>query len=159
MLQAVLLLAEGELTQITAGLGVIAGALIVGQFLVYKYIVTPDREGAKKTLADEQARSAKALDLEIARSSKAMADEVARSQRLEDEIRRQNEVLQEKALPALIAATSTIGESHALLRELKHDKELAERERERIRERDRDWDHPRRSIGAGGQDGEPQQPK
>lgn len=131
-----LLLAEGDsvVPQLTAGLGVIAAALVIGQYLVYKFIVSPERERAATALAEEITRSTKSLSDEVIRSEKSLVEERARSQRLEDEIRRQNEVLQEKALPALINATGVVGESQALLRELRRDQEIAKAVAERASE-------------------------
>lgn len=122
---------ESNIPQLTAGLGVIAAALVIGQYLVYKFIVTPERERAATALSDEVARSAKALVDEVARSAKDLSTERERCDRLETEVRRQNEVLQEKALPALITATSVVGESQALLRELRREQEVAQELKQR----------------------------
>lgn len=134
----VFLAAEGDsvVPQLTAGLGVIAAAVIIGQYLVYKFIVTPERERAALALAEEVARSTKALADEIARSAKDLDGERKRSERLEAEVRRQNEVLQEKALPALITATGVVGESQALLRELRRDQEIAQTIADRTRDQE-----------------------
>lgn len=117
---------DSVIPTLTAGLGVIAAALVIGQYLVYKFIVSPERERAASSLAEEVARSTKALADEVARSEKDLIAERARTERLEAEVRRQNEVLQEKALPALITATGVVGESQALLRELRRDQEIAQ---------------------------------
>ncbi len=106
--------------QLTIGLGIIAAALVAGQMLFYRYVHLPALEHATKALEDE-----------VARSADAVAVERARSERLEAEVKRQNDVLQDKALPALIAATSTVSESQALLRDLRREQELMQLERER----------------------------
>lgn len=133
-----MMLAAGDTTipQLTAGLGVIAAALVIGQYLVYKFIVTPERERNATALAEEVARSSKALADEVNRSAKDLVAERSRSERLEAEVRRQNDVLQEKALPALITATGVVGESQALLRELRRDQEIAQGVAERAREQE-----------------------
>lgn len=126
LLLQVMLAAEGDsvVPQLTAGLGAIAAALVIGQYLVYKFIVTPERERSNKALTEEVERSKKALEAEVARSAKDLEAERLRSERLEAEVKRQNEVLQEKALPALITATGVVGESQALLRELRREQEV-----------------------------------
>lgn len=116
---------DTSIPQLTAGLGVIAAALVIGQYLVYRFILTPERERAAIVLAEEIIRSAKALADEVARSARDLAAERTRSERLETEVRRQNDVLQEKALPALITATGVVGESQSLLRELRREQEIA----------------------------------
>ncbi len=132
----VMLATDSTIPQLTAGLGVIAAALVIGQYLVYKFIVTPERERAASALVDEISRSAKALADEVIRSAKDLEAERVRSERLEAEVRRQNEVLQEKALPALITATGVVGESQALLRELRRDQEIAQGVAERARDQE-----------------------
>lgn len=49
--------------------------------------------------------------------------ETARGDRLEDENRALNTVMQDKAIPALLAAANAIGECTELLRELQRDRE------------------------------------
>lgn len=62
-----------------------------------------------------------------ARNAEELAREVARGDRLENEVRVQNAVMQDKAIPALHAAATAMTECTELLRE---------QQRERDRERD-----------------------
>lgn len=124
------------------GLGIITVALVTGQWLYHKYIYTPTLNRADKALdaattahnaaiAELNARHDKAMAEVRATADKMVAEERARSDRLEGEVKRQNDVLQEKALPALIASAATVTESQALLRELRRDQEVVQRERDR----------------------------
>lgn len=126
---------DSSVPQLTIGLGIIAVALVTGQWLFYKYVHTPAIDRAEKALAAEIERSKAAMAEEHERHQEALAAERARADRLELEVKRQNDVLQEKALPSLIAATSVTSESQALLRELRRDQErirlLEEDRRER----------------------------
>lgn len=126
---------DSSVPQLTIGLGIIAVALVTGQWLFYKYVHTPAIDRAEKALAAEIERATKAQQEDYDRHQKALADERARADRLEAEVKRQNDVLQEKALPSLIAATAVTSESQALLRELRRDQErirlLEEDRRER----------------------------
>lgn len=120
------MLAETGIGEITAGLGVIAAALLVGQYLVYKFIYGPMLVRADTALQQEITRGAQALADERERCDALTAAANERADRMEAEVKVQNQVLQDKALPAMIAATTAVSESQALLRELKRDKEVTE---------------------------------
>ncbi len=77
------------------------------------------------------------LMLVITRNDQALARETARADRLEQELREANAVLQDKALPALFASSTAITEYTGMFREM-------QRDRERDRERERDYARRRR---------------
>lgn len=53
-------------------------------------------------------------------AQKAYQREVTRADRLETEVTRLNTVIQEQALPAVLAATEVVKDYHALLRDQRH---------------------------------------
>jgi hypothetical protein len=117
---------SGDFSSLTAGLGVITAALVAGQFLFYKFVYQPALSRADKTLLGEQERCRGEVDIER-----------ARAERLEAKIDHQNAVLENKALPALIAATTTVSQFQELMQEmrteqtrLQHQREIDEARRE-----------------------------
>lgn len=64
-----------------------------------------------------------------ARSTAELAREIARGDRLEVLNREQNVVMQDKALPALMAAATALTQCTELLRELQHERDQALRRR------------------------------
>lgn len=74
----------------------------------------------------------KVLNQMWARNAEELAREVARGDRLENEVRVQNAVMQDKAIPALLAAANAMTECTELLRE-----------QQRERDRERDYLRPR----------------
>lgn len=113
-----LLAADGG-DAVTIGLGVIAGALFFGEFAFFKWIHGPALERADKqiTAAEERHKEEVKNFREVIR-------------RLEEKSDRQNSVLEEKALPALIAATTTVSQSHQLMEAIRAEQEHMIRERE-----------------------------
>jgi hypothetical protein len=65
----------------------------------------------------------KMLGRDTARSDAALAREVERADRLEDENRTLNAAMQDKAIPALLAAANAISECTALIRDIQRDRE------------------------------------
>lgn len=80
----------------------------------------------------------KILNQLMARSADELAREVARGDRLEGENRGLNAAMQDKAIPALLAAANAITECTELIRDL-----------QRERERDREQPPRQRRDGAG----------
>lgn len=94
------LLAASEVSDTFAqygSLGALASALVAGQLLVLRYVLTPERD---------------------------------RANRLETEVARLNETIQDKTIPALVEATRVVSESQVLLRDIQRERELERRERE-----------------------------
>lgn len=85
-------------------LGALASALVAGQLLVLRYVLSPERD---------------------------------RANRLELEVARLNETIQEKTIPALVEATRVVAESQVLLRDIQRERELEHRERELQKDLDR----------------------
>lgn len=113
-----ILASEGS-DAVTIGLGVIAGALFFGEFAFFKWIHGPALERADRHLRDAEERHKIAIEAANARAI-----------RLEEKIDRQNLVLEDKALPALIAATTTVSQFQQLMETLREDQERIARERE-----------------------------
>lgn len=101
-------------------LGALASALVAGQLLVLRYVLTPERD---------------------------------RANRLEAEVARLNETIQDKTIPALVQATQVVSESQVLLRDTQRELERREREleldleRQRKRELERELDRQRKREG------------
>ena len=104
---------------VTLGLGVIAAALFFGEFAFFKWIHGPALDRADKQLSRAEERHKEEM---------TMARETIR--RLEEKNDRQNLVLEDKALPALIAATTTVSQFQQLMETLKDEQDRATRERE-----------------------------
>jgi hypothetical protein len=85
-------------------LGALASALVAGQLLVLRYVLSPERE---------------------------------RANRLEAEVARLNETIQDKTIPALVEATRVVSESQVLLRDIQREREMERREREVERDLER----------------------
>ena len=66
-----------------------------------------------------------------------LAPERDRANRLEAELARLNETIQEKSIPALVEAARVVAESQVLLRDIQRERELERREREIDREQRR----------------------
>ncbi len=113
-----ILAAEGA-DAVTIGLGVIAGALFFGEFAFFKWVHGPALARADKLF--DAAEERHKLELKTAND---------RAERLEAKIDRQNEVLEDKALPALIAATQTVAQFQTLMEELRVEQEKLTRQRE-----------------------------
>lgn len=104
---------------VTIGLGVIAGALFFGEFAFFKWIHGPALERADKQLIAAEERHKEEMKV---------CNE--RAQKLEEKNDRQNLVLEDKALPALIAATTTVSQFQTLMEELRNEQDRMTRERE-----------------------------
>ncbi len=72
-------LAATEIGELSAGLGIIAVAVVTGQTLVFKFVYKPDQDRSIKLLEDEQKRAAKALEDEQTRSAASLANEQSRA--------------------------------------------------------------------------------
>ena len=111
--------AAGVTDPVTLGLGVIAVALFFGEFAFFKWIYGPALDRADKQLIALENRYKEEL---------ANCRETIR--RLEDKLDRQSLVLEDRALPALIAATTTVSEFQQLMTTIKSDQDRINRERE-----------------------------
>lgn len=117
-------------TTVTAGLGVIAAALFAGEFAFFKWIHGPALDRADRALAAAEERHKESLSSSEERHKLELSTANARAERLETKIDRQNEVLEDKALPALIAATSTVTQFQSLMQELRDEQDRLTRQRE-----------------------------
>lgn len=124
-----ILAAEGS-DAVTIGLGVIAGALFFGEFAFFKWIHGPALDRADKALASAELRHKEEMIEANSRHKAEMADASARLIKLEDKNDRQNMVLEDKALPALIAATTTVSQFQQLMDSLREEQARMTRERE-----------------------------
>lgn len=104
---------------VTIGLGVIAGALFFGEFAFFKWIYNPALDRADKQISAAEERHKEEVK---------EYREVIR--RLEEKNERMGLVLEEKALPALIAATTTVSQSQQLMEAFRVEQEHMVRERE-----------------------------
>lgn len=104
---------------VTLGLGVIAAALFFGEFAFFKWIHGPALDRADKHLTAAEERH-----------KEEMLDARKTILRLEDKIDRQNLILEEKALPALISASATASEIRQLVISLRAEQDDLTRERE-----------------------------
>lgn len=66
-----------------------------------------------------------------------LAPERDRANRLESEVARLNETIQEKSIPALVEAARVVAESQVLMRDIQRERELDRRDREMETERRR----------------------
>lgn len=123
-------LADGGPDPVTLGLGVIAAALFFGEFSFLKWIHAPALARADKALADAEARHKEEMKEMREQHKTETAELNARITKLEDKNDRQNLVLEDKALPALIAATTTVNQSQQLMETLREEQVRLARERE-----------------------------
>lgn len=112
-------LAAGVTDPVTLGLGVIAVALFFGEFAFFKWIYGPALDRADKQLIALENRYKEEL---------ANCRETIR--RLEEKLDRQSLVLEDRALPALIAATTTVSEFQQLMTTIKAEQDRINRDRE-----------------------------
>ena len=113
-----ILAADGS-DAVTIGLGVIAGALFFGEFVFFKWIHSPALDRADKQLAAAEERHKTEMEVERKRYAA-----------LEEKTDRYYAVLEDKALPALTAATMTVAQFQSLVEEIKTERERQERDRE-----------------------------
>ena len=113
------ILAAGITDPVTLGLGVIAAALFFGEFAFFKWIHGPALDRADRQLTAAENRHKE--DMKDARET---------IRRLEEKIDRQNMVLEDKALPALIASATTVSQFQKLMEAHKAEQDRMIRERE-----------------------------
>lgn len=123
-------LADGGPDPVTLGLGVIAGALFFGEFAFFKWIHNPALERADKAIAAAELRHKEEMTEANSRHKAEMAEANARLIKLEEKNDRQNLVLEDKALPALIAATTTVSQFQQLMDSIREEQTRMTRERE-----------------------------
>jgi hypothetical protein len=104
---------------VTIGLGIIAGALFFGEFAFFKWIYGPALDRADRQLQSAEDRHKAEMETERARYAA-----------LEEKTDRYYGVLEDKALPALTAATMTVAQFQTLIAEMQSEQERQNRERE-----------------------------
>lgn len=124
------ILADTASDAVTAGLGVIAAALFFGEFAFFKWIHGPALTRADKQLEAAEDRYKEAIKAAEERYKEEIGSCRETIRRLEEKIDRQNLILEDKALPALIAATTTVSQSHHLMETLRSEQERINRARE-----------------------------
>lgn len=115
---------------VTIGLGVIAGALFFGEFAFFKWIHGPALERADKQLTSCEDRHKEEMAIIRTSHTEEVNDLREAIRRLEEKNDKQNAVLEDKALPALISATNTVSQLKQFMEVLQEDQIRMIRERE-----------------------------
>ncbi len=108
----------------------IAIALFFGEFAFFKWIHDPAIVRFDKALAAAEERHKLAMIAAEERHRVELNTANARADRLETKVDRQNEVLEDKALPALIAATTSVAQFQTFMQELRAEQEELKKQRE-----------------------------